>query len=41
MFGLVKKAVHRVNWQRDENGISYARKAMIVCGLRLSTNGLW
>jgi len=36
-----KKAVDRVNRQRDENGISYARKAMIMCGLALNTNGNW
>lgn len=38
---LTKKATDQVNRQRDENGITYARKAMIMCGLALNTNGLW
>ena len=30
---LAQRAVAEVNSQRDENGMSYARKAMIKCGL--------
>ena len=33
--------VRDVNDQRDENGITYARKAMILCGMSLNTNGIW
>lgn len=38
---LAAASVADVNAQRDENGISYARKAMIICGLALNTNGRW
>ena len=40
-LSLAKKATDRVNRQREENGITYARKAMIMRGLALNTNGLW
>ena len=38
---LLINSVADVNDQRDENGISHARKAMIICGLALNTNGRW
>ncbi|KAL3695584.1 hypothetical protein R1sor_009660 [Riccia sorocarpa] len=38
---LAADSVADVNSQRDANGISYARKAMIRCGLSLNINGRW
>ncbi|KAE9142817.1 hypothetical protein PF001_g12367 [Phytophthora fragariae] len=38
---LAAKAVRRVNAQRDKNGLNYARKAMIRCGLSLDVDGKW
>ena len=38
---LASDSVRDVNLQRDENGLTYARKAMILCGLSLNTNGKW
>lgn len=38
---LASNAVRAVNTQRDNNGISYRRKAMIRTGLSLNLNGLW
>ena len=38
---LAADVVRDVNDQRDENGITYARKAMILCGMSLNTNGIW
>lgn len=38
---LAVEAVRRVNAQRDKNGISFARKAMIRCGLSLDVTGEW
>lgn len=38
---LATNAVREVNLQGDENGISYARKAMIRCGMSLNLNGNW
>ncbi len=38
---LAAEAVRKVNAQRDKNGISYARKAMIRCGLSLDVTGEW
>lgn len=38
---LAAKAVREVNAQRDKNGVSYARKAMIRTGMSLNLNGLW
>jgi hypothetical protein len=40
-LNLAAEAVRKVNAQRDSNGISYARKAMIRCGLSLDVNGQW
>lgn len=40
-FCLQFAAVNDFNRQRDENGISYARNAMILCGMALNTNGKW
>ena len=37
---VAKKGTDRVNRQRGENGITYARKAMIMCGLALNINGI-
>jgi hypothetical protein len=34
-------SVRAVNLIRDKNGISYARKAMIRCGLSLDVTGQW
>lgn len=38
---LAAKCVRQVNQQRDEDGLTYARKAMIITGMALNTNGLW
>lgn len=38
---LAADSVRDVNQQRDEMGITYARKSMIRCGLAKSGNGLW
>ena len=38
---LAADAVRQVNQMRDVNGISYARKAMIRCGLSLDVSGKW
>ena len=38
---LAADAINDVNAQRDENGLTYARKAMILCGLSLNTTGKW
>jgi len=38
---LAAAVVRDVNAQRGENGLSYARKAMIFFGLARNTNGLW
>lgn len=38
---LAARVVREVNHQRDENGITYARKAMILTGMALSVNGQW
>ena len=38
---LAAEAVRRVNLQRDKNGVSFARKAMIRCGLSLDITGQW
>ena len=36
---LAADAVRDVNRQRDGDGLTYARKAMILRGLALNTNG--
>lgn len=38
---IAAQAIRDVNLQRDENGLTYARKAMIRCGLAKQPNGLW
>lgn len=38
---LAASSVRKVNAMRDKKGMTYARKAMIRCGLSLDTNGLW
>ncbi|RLN06831.1 hypothetical protein BBJ28_00026101 [Nothophytophthora sp. Chile5] len=38
---LAAAAVKEVNQKRDSNGINYARKAMIRCGLSLGIDGSW
>ncbi|OAE29561.1 hypothetical protein AXG93_702s1140 [Marchantia polymorpha subsp. ruderalis] len=38
---LAASSVRAVNLMRDRNGVSYARKAMIWCGLSLDINGQW
>lgn len=38
---LAARCVRAVNLQRDADGLSYARKAMIITGLALNTNGIW
>ncbi|RLN69414.1 hypothetical protein BBJ28_00022260 [Nothophytophthora sp. Chile5] len=40
-LGLASLAVQEVNAHRDENGLTYARKAMIRCGLSLDVDGKW
>lgn len=38
---LAAKFVRTVSAQRDEDGVTYARKAMIRCGMALNLNGQW
>ncbi|KAL0229044.1 hypothetical protein GEMRC1_013664 [Eukaryota sp. GEM-RC1] len=38
---LAAEAVRRVNLLKDRNGLSYARKAMIRCGMGLDNTGIW
>ncbi|POM74275.1 LOW QUALITY PROTEIN: Hypothetical protein PHPALM_8798 [Phytophthora palmivora] len=38
---LAAEAVRAVNHQIAKNVMSYARKAMIRCGLSLGRNGMW
>jgi hypothetical protein len=38
---LAAESVRRVNAMKDSNGIGYARKAMIRCGLSLDITGEW
>jgi hypothetical protein len=38
---LAADAVRDVNLMRDENGLTYSRKAMIRCGLALDVTGVW
>jgi len=38
---MAAKAVRRVNEQHDQTGLTYARKAMIRCGLSLDIIGEW
>ena len=38
---LAKQAVQDVYNQRDADGITYARKAMIRCAISLNLNGRW
>lgn len=38
---LAGRVVRDVNQMRDCNGLSYARKAMIRCGLAKDLNGQW
>jgi hypothetical protein len=38
---MAAEAVRRVNEQRDQTGLTYARKAMIRCGLSLDITGEW
>ena len=38
---LAVESVRRVNVQRDANGLTYSRKAMIRCGLSLDVTGEW
>ncbi len=38
---LAAKSVHAVNGMRDRFGLTYARKAMIRCGMALDVCGRW
>lgn len=38
---LAANAIKDVTIQRDKNGISYIRKAMIWCGILLNLDGAW
>lgn len=38
---LAAAAIREVNHQRDENGLSYARKAMIRTGMAMNMNNQW
>lgn len=38
---LGAEAVHTARLRTDDNGLNYARKAMILCGLSLDTDGIW
>ena len=41
LFGIAAEAVGDVNAQRDADGLTYARNAMIICGMALNTNRKW
>lgn len=38
---MAADVIRDVNNLRDKDGITYARKAMILCGLSLNVNGHW
>jgi len=38
---MAAKAVHRINEQHNQTGLTYARKAMIHCGLTLDIIREW
>ena len=38
---MAANAVRDVKAQRDSNGVSYARKAMVQCGMALGYDGNW
>ena len=38
---LAARSIRQVNQQRDDDGLTYARRAMIITGMALNTNGLW
>ena len=38
---LAAESVREVNAQKDKNGLSYARKAMMRTGMSLNLNGKW
>lgn len=40
-LNLADECIKAVNEKRDENGLSYARKAMIMCGLSKGVDGIW
>ena len=40
-FRLAAEVVPGVNAQRDADCLTYARKALIICGIALNTNGKW
>lgn len=39
LFRLASRYIREVYQECDENGITYARKAMIITGMDLNTNG--
>lgn len=41
LFRLSAKFIWEVNLQRDYNGLTFTRKALIILGLVLNTNGAW
>lgn len=38
---MAADTVKDVNAMRDSDGLTYARKAMILCGMALNVNGKW
>ncbi|CAK9855847.1 unnamed protein product [Sphagnum jensenii] len=38
---MAAEVVRRINEQHDQTGLTYARKAMIRCGLSLDITGEW
>jgi len=38
---LAAESVREVNSQTDKNGVSFARKAMVMTGMSLNYNGQW
>jgi hypothetical protein len=38
---MAAEVVRRINEQRDQTGLTYARKAMIRCGLSFDITGEW
>ncbi|KAL0244865.1 hypothetical protein GEMRC1_008947 [Eukaryota sp. GEM-RC1] len=38
---LASRCIQKLNEQHDDDGLTYPRKAMILCGLALNTTGRW
>ncbi|KAL0251554.1 hypothetical protein GEMRC1_000767 [Eukaryota sp. GEM-RC1] len=38
---LTSETIQKVNVMKDKNGVNYARKAMIRCGMSKDVTGVW